>query len=156
MSQYKHNTKNKTIIYGYDKQMDYIFIMLFNHKDKMIYSNIDDRTIDFTSQIDFTYFEKILETFNVELPEEEKIKVLKERAEYLDTLETIDYQIKARFNSDLIGEDDRKFGIEIGQILPLTEWSLNIQEYEFFKSEIDALTRVNIINGAFIDSWSDL
>ena len=56
----------------------------------------------------------------------------------------------------MISEDGRKFGIEIGQYVPGFVWTDNIKEYEYFNTESEALSRVNQINGAFVDDFEDI
>ncbi len=156
MSNYKHTTENGIIIeVGFDRPMDYVFVQVIKGDD-YLYSNLDDHEIDCFKQIDFTYFDEKLKSLNIVIPEELKIKTLQDRAKYLDSLDYMLGQIKAGYNPDLVSEDDRKFGIEIGKELPGYDWCLNIEEYEYFKTESEALTRVNQINGAFIDDWDDL
>jgi hypothetical protein len=156
MSKYTTVTKNGLIIEcGYDRPMDYVFVQVIENND-YLYSNLDDHEIDCFKQTDFTLFDEKLKSLSLEIPEDLKIKTLLDRTKYLENLESIPFQIIAGFNADLISEDDRKFGIEIGQYIPGYEWTDNIKEYEYFKTKSEALTRVNQINGAFIDDWDDL
>lgn len=156
MSKYIKVTENGLIIEcGYDRPMDYVFVQVIKNNE-YLYSNINDFDIDFTSQIDFTYFDQKINSLGLEIPEDLKIKTLLDRAKYLENLESIPFQIIAGFNADLISENDSKFGIEIGQYVPGSEWTDNIKEYEYFKTESEALSRVNQINGAFIDNWDEL
>ena len=156
MSKYIKVTENGLIIEcGYDRPMDYVFVQVIKDND-YLYSNLDDHEIDCFKQTDFTLFDEKLKSLSLEIPEDLKIKTLLDRTKYLENLESIPFQIIAGFNADLISEDDRKFGIEIGQYIPGSEWTDNIQEYEYFKIESEALSRVNQINGAFIDNWDEL
>ena len=156
MSKYTTVTKNGLIIEcGYDRPMDYVFVQVIENND-YLYSNLDDHEIDCFKQTDFTHFDEKLKSLGIEIPEDLKIKTLLDRAKYLKTLENIPFQILASYNSDLFSVDDRKFGIEIGQYIPGSDFVFNIQEYEYYKTESEALTRVNQINGAFIDDWDDL
>lgn len=155
MSNYTHTADEITIEVGFEKSRDYIFVQVIKGND-YLYSNLDDRDINYLNQIDFTYFDEKLKSLSIEIPEKLKIKTLQDRAKYLDSLDPMLGQIKAGYNPDLVSEDDRKFGIEIGKELPGYDWSLNIEEYEYFHTESEALTRVNLINGAFIDDWDDL
>lgn len=156
MSNYKHIKDDGLVIEcGYDRPMDYVFVQIIK-ENEYLYSNLNDCAIDCFQQTDFTYFDEKLKEYNLEVPEEFKIKTLLDRAKYLKNLETLPFQILAAYNPDLISVDDRKFGIEIGQYIPGSDWILNIQEYEYYKTESQALTRVNQINGSFIDDWDDL
>lgn len=156
MSNYKHVRDDGLIIEcGYDRPMDYVFVQVIKDNE-YLYSNLDDCEINCFQQTDFTHFDEKLKEFNLEVPEDLKIKTLLDRAKYLKTLENIPFQILASYNSDLISEDDRKFGIEIGQYIPGSGCILNIKEYEYYKTESEALSRVNQINGACIDDWDDL
>lgn len=156
MSKYTHITKDGMILeVGYDRPMDYVFVQVIKNND-YLYSNLNDSEINFTCETDFSHFDKKMKTLGLEIPEELKIKTLLDRAKYLTSLESIPYQIIAGYNPALISEDDRKFGIEIGQYVPGFVWSDNIKEYEFFNAESEALARVNQINGAFVDDFEDL
>lgn len=156
MSNYKHiNNDGLVIECGYDRPMDYVFVQVIKDNE-YLYSNLNDSEIDCFQQTDFTHFDEKLKEFNLEVPENLKIKTLLDRAKYLKTLENIPFQILASYNSDLISVDDRKFGIEIGQYIPGSDFVFNIQEYEYYKTESEALSRVNQINGACIDDWDDL
>lgn len=156
MSKYTEITKNGLIIeVGYDRPMDYVFVQVIKNND-YLYSNLNDSDIDFTSQTDFSHFDEKIKTLGLEIPEELKIKTLLDRAKYLSSLESIPYQIIAGYNPDLISEDGRKFGIEIGQYVPGFVWTDNIKEYEYFNTESEALSRVNQINGAFVDDFEDI
>lgn len=156
MSKYTEITKNGLIIeVGYDRPMDYVFVQVIKNND-YLYSNLNDSDIDFTFQTDFSHFDEKIKTLGLEIPEELKIKTLLDRAKYLSSLESIPYQIIAGYNPDLISEDGRKFGIEIGQYVPGFVWTDNIKEYEYFNTESEALSRVNQINGAFVDDFEDI
>ena len=156
MSKYINVTENGLIIEcGFDRPMDYVFVQVIKDND-YLYSNLDDHEIDCIKQTDFTHFDEKLKSLGIEIPEDLKIKTLLDRAKYLKTLENIPFQILASYNSDLISVDDRKFGIEIGQYIPGSDFVFNIQEYEYYKTESEALSRVNQINGACIDDWDDL
>lgn len=149
MSKYIETLKNGLILEaGYDRPMDYVFVQVIKNGE-YLYSNINDSKIDFTSQIDFEHFDKKMSNLGIQIPEEIKIKTLLDRKKYLDSLEPIEDQIKAYLNSDLISEDDREYGIEIYR-------NNEVIDYEFYYKESEALTRINQINGAFIDDVDDL
>ena len=153
MSNYKIKSQNLIIECGYDRPMDYVFVQLIQN-DEYLYSNLNDCDIDFTCQTDFTYFDKKLKKeFNVEVPEELKVKVLEDRAEFLDLLEIIPLQITASIESSE-KEDKCSFTILIGQHINKNSYAILKKEY--FKSKSDALTRINQINGSFVDDIDDI
>ncbi len=152
MSNYKIKSKNLIIECGYDRPMDYVFVQLIKD-DEYLYSNINDCDIDFTCQTDFTYFDEKLKEFQVEIPEELKVKVLKDRAEFLDSLEIIPLQITASIESSE-KEDKCRIVVLIGQ--HLNKSSYPILKKEYFKSKSSALTRINQINGSFVDDIDDI
>lgn len=155
MSHFLHEQESKTIAYGYDRLFDYVFIMIYQDED-MIYSNINDKRINYVNQIDFTYFDKVLRKHGLNLPDEEKINILKERATYLDSFELEDHLIKSRVNLELEGKDDLEFVVEVGQHFENIIWYENIGQKEYFSNIVDAYTRVNIINGAFVYDYEDI
>lgn len=152
MSNYKIKSKNLIIECGYDRPMDYVFVQLIK-ENEYLYSNINDCEIDFTCQTDFTYFDEKLKEFQVEIPEEFKVKVLKDRAEFLDSLEIIPLQIYSSIESSE-KEDKCSFTILIGQHINKNSYAILKKEY--FKSKSDALTRINQINGSFVDDIDDI
>ena len=155
MSRYTEKINENTIIeLGYDKQMDYVFVQVIKDGE-YLYSNINDESISFTLQTDFSHFDKKVKELGLEIPEDLKIKTLNDRADFLETLVKIPNQILASYNQDLTGAGDgRDFGVEIYQSED-GEY-LEALDYEFFHTESEALARVNQINGAFIDDIEDL
>ncbi len=70
--------------------------------------------------------------------------------------------IKANINFTLVSEDDRVFGIEIGQEILnkdnkiIHEYNDNLSDYEFFKTENQALARVQYINSLETNDWNKI
>lgn len=156
MSKYIETLKNGLILEaGYDRPMDYVFVQVIKNGE-YLYSNINDSEIDFTCQTDFSHFDKKISKLGIQIPEELKIRVLLDRADFIKSLKKIPNQICAYHNEDLIGADDgRNFGVEIYQE-DGEDSGTEALDYEFFRTESEALTRINQINGAFIDDVDDL
>ena len=102
MSNYKKDMGNYIFEVGYDRHMDYIFVQVICKKtDKYLYSNLNDKDILFSSQIDFTYFDEKLLSLGFKIPEDLKaitmfdrfteIK-LNENLDNLSNLDRIDYK----------------------------------------------------------------
>lgn len=79
-------------------------------------------------------------------------------------MNTIDGMIKSNLNYDLvsINDDNRNFGIEIGQYILNEdrtikfEYIQNLSDYEFFKTENEALARVEYINNMCTNKWENI
>lgn len=145
MSKYTHITKDGMILeVGYDSPMDYVFVQVLKNND-YLYSNINDCEINFTHQIDFAYFDTKMKELGIEIPEELKVKVLTDRANYIGNLESFPGQIIASLNEE----------VENGIVIFQNPFFENTK-YESFEKKSEALTRMNQINGACIDDWEDL
>jgi hypothetical protein len=76
MSQHILNINEKKILCGYDKPLNYVFMLVFDKEDELLYSNINDENIDFTKITDFNYFVNIAkEKFDIDIPEDTKIAI---------------------------------------------------------------------------------
>lgn len=79
-------------------------------------------------------------------------------------MNSIDGMIKSNLNYDLvfISDDNRNFGIEIGQYILNEdrtikfEYIQNLSDYEFFKTENEALARVEYINNMCTNKWENI
>lgn len=79
-------------------------------------------------------------------------------------MNSIDGMIKSNLNYDLvsISDDNRNFGIEIGQYILNEdrtikfEYIQNLSDYEFFKTENEALARVEYINNMCTIKWENI
>lgn len=79
-------------------------------------------------------------------------------------MNSIDGMIKSNLNYDLvsISDDNRNFGIEIGQYILSEdrtikfEYIQNLSDYEFFKTENEALARVEYINNMCTNKWENI
>lgn len=60
--------EDKKIIFGYDRRLDYVFMVIFNREnDEMLYSNLD--LVDALDKIDFNFFVNIAkENFDLVIP----------------------------------------------------------------------------------------
>lgn len=154
MSKYTQRLGNDTTIeVGYDRQMDYVFVQVIKNGE-YLYSNIDDPNINFSLQNDFSHFDVEIRKLGLEIPEDLKVKALNDRADYFKSIESIPNQIFAYYNEDLIGEDDRTFGVEIYQFIDGLH--PEVLDYNFFHTESEAIARANQINCSFIDNINDL
>lgn len=77
-------------------------------------------------------------------------------------MNSIDGMIKSNLNYGLVSNDDRNFGIEIGQDILNEDRTIkyeyieNISDYEFFKTENQALARVEYINNMCTIKWENI
>ena len=69
MSQYKFSNNGKNILCGYDTALNYVFMVIFDENEEMVYSNMNDTNICFMNHLDFDYFVQLAkEQFSIEFP----------------------------------------------------------------------------------------
>jgi hypothetical protein len=72
-----------TVIIGYDRPLDYVFLMVEGPNGKMLYSNLSDPHAG-TVQCEVDYYRPILESFGITLPEGIYRDVEKDQMEMLN------------------------------------------------------------------------
>ena len=68
MSQHRFHTDEATVVVGYDRTLDYVFLSVFDPKGDVLYSNLLDENAG-TNQQDVEYYRGVLARLNIIVPE---------------------------------------------------------------------------------------